>query len=49
VILGVDVIRWRRTLTMKSVNVKDDETLTSLLEFVIRRLGRRVGTKPDDD
>jgi hypothetical protein len=49
VILGVDVLRWRRTLTMKSVNSRDDEALMSLSEYVIGRLGRRVRTNPDDD
>jgi hypothetical protein len=49
VIVGVDVLRWRRTLTMKSVNAKDDEALTLLSEYVIERLGRRVRTNPDDD
>ena len=48
-IVGVYVLRWRRTPKMKSVNVREDEARTSLSEYVIKRLGRRVKINPDDN
>jgi hypothetical protein len=45
VILGVDVLRWRRTLTMKSVNARDDEALTSLFRVCDQKVGKKSQEK----
>jgi hypothetical protein len=41
VILGVDVLLWRRTLKMKSVNARDDEDLTYFFKVWDRKDGNK--------